>query len=852
MGGGKGGKSGKAGKGGKGKTNSKNDPLIWTGSGGYGNSGAGGPCRLQEVDEIISGQAVSPDVLGQRLRSLNVNKLPGSGGQQGVRSWGETSRGWNFLCAAILGQPSQDETENVSCQLFRATGSDWFATTDPWQVERELQRSNKFAQYLFLSLHPELPAQRQQQTFSSSADDLPKVLMIAEKPKLVEAIAGSLSNNRMRWRKGIAKAMPIYEFITYFPPAGTKCKLIMTCTKGHIFGLDIDPADNRAAGNDPSKLYDAKAVKVVEESVAKLRIVENLQELATECEYLVLWLDCDREGENIGFEVIGVCRESFPTDENIYRAQFSALTDQEMKRALNNLVRPNKFLSMAVDARQELDLKIGFSFSRLIRRNFLDMAKQKFPRDPPTTLSYGPCQIPTLWFCVSRHQEIKSFQRQNYWAPKLHLNIQGSRCEFAFVQGNIFDPQQAKYVELVCRQAGAAIVVDVFSEQKTVRRPPGLNTVQLLKAASSGMGMSPVTCMRAAEDLYTQGYISYPRTESSRYPETFDVAAALQEQSYHPNWGKTAAYILQNNPNIRVPKQGHDAGDHPPITPVRCAPRGEIAKGKEWKLYDYIARHFIASLMDDVQYTEHTARVHLGDPNNQFEFKWHTVDERGFWFAMPWKQNDHKLNELQRPPRIQSGVQLQVVGVEIDQDYTKPPDYLKESELVELMDKHGIGTDASIPQHVQNIIDRKYAIVCGPGEDGKSGNRILSEQEIYQKKWGKRGDPNFQPERPASRHMVPTGLGCAMIGGFEKIDRELCEPAVRAFMERQVGMIADGSESLQDVLTQNLQLFHTKFLAFRDNMAPLEQMLRPKTMDGGSYRDYGAHAWQGQGWTGWG
>ena len=66
-------------------------------------------------------------------------------------------------------------------------------------------------------------------------------------------------------------------------------------------------------------------------------------------------------------------------------------------------------------------------------------------------------------------------------------------------------------------------VTDISQKEKSKQRPMALNTVEMLRVASAGLGMGPHHAMQVAERLYTQGYISYPRTETTSYPENFDL-----------------------------------------------------------------------------------------------------------------------------------------------------------------------------------------------------------------------------------------------------------------------------------------------------------------------------------------
>ncbi|GBN95183.1 DNA topoisomerase 3-beta-1, partial [Araneus ventricosus] len=342
-----------------------------------------------------------------------------------------------------------------------------------------------------------------------------------------------------------------------------------------------------------AELFSAPTEK--REANPKLQIPKFLHSEARNCDYLVLWLDCDKEGENICFEVINSVRDAMKPPQNrheqiIFRARFSAITEKDIKQAMKQLVEPNENESLSVDARQELDLRIGCAFTRFQTKFF----QNKYGNLDSALISYGPCQTPTLGFCVERHDRIASFKPEPYYVLSVKVTTASQKTlTLDWDRIRIFDNEVANVYYQMVKQKTEAIVTNVTKKEKAKQRPLALNTVELMRVASSGLNMGPHHAMSLAEKLYTQGYISYPRTETTSYPENFDIRGILQLQSKSSEWGKDVQELLSGT--MTRPRKGHDAGDHPPITPMKLATRNEL-DADSWKIYDYISRHFIATV----------------------------------------------------------------------------------------------------------------------------------------------------------------------------------------------------------------------------------------------------------------
>lgn len=602
--------------------------------------------------------------------------------------------------------------------------------------------------------------------------------MVAEKPSLAQSLSGFLAKGPINSHKG--QGNPVHEFRGEF--LGRDAHFKFTSVAGHVMTCDFTSAYNNWDRVEPVELFKAPVIK--KEANPNMHMPKFLQREGKNCDYLVLWLDCDKEGENICFEVIDalspVMQISFYNPQTVFRARFSALTAIDIKRAMNNLVLPNQLESLSVDARMEIDLRIGCAFTRFQTRFF----HGKYGDLDSSVISYGPCQTPTLGFCVERHDKIQSFIPEPFWVivVKVRSATPGNSTELTldWAREREFKQAVAKNCLSEVKAHGRAKVTDISFKEKTKARPPGLNTVEMLRVASSALGIGPHQAMIVAERLYTQGYISYPRTETTAYPKMFDFNSLVQMFTSSPEIGDSVRELISTG--LNKPKGGVDVGDHPPITPCRMARQTELHDRDSWRLYDYIVRHFFGSISYDLKYKQTTITFMIG--KEAFTKTGAVVTNPGFSKFMNWVT----IAEGYLSPSIKVGDEFSIDEAKLVEKKTSPPGYLTEADLISLMEKHGIGTDASIPTHINNICVRNYVQIA----DG--------------------------------RRLIPTQLGIILVHGYQKIDNDLVLPTRRAEIENQLNRIIEGKLDYKAVLMDTIREFNSKFDFFVANIAAMDEL----------------------------
>jgi DNA topoisomerase-3 len=164
----------------------------------------------------------------------------------------------------------------------------------------------------------------------------------------------------------------------------------------------------------------------------------------------------------------------------------------------------------------------------------------------------------------------------------------------------------ALYTELV--KSPQVSVVAVEDEQKVIPRPLPLNCARLVALASQHLDLDPRITLMTAFGLYEAGFISYPYSDCDCFPDGFDFKRVLIMLTGH-------APIVQRAAVLRVsyepPRAGQKAGASTPIYPC-VVPTGFERETSEYRLFDFIARHFLAICSHDSVVARSVFRFQIG------------------------------------------------------------------------------------------------------------------------------------------------------------------------------------------------------------------------------------------------
>ncbi|CAN8003268.1 unnamed protein product, partial [Ixodes hexagonus] len=557
-----------------------------------------------------------------------------------------------------------------------------------------------------------------------------RVLNVAEKNDAAKNLSEIMSRGTYSRRDGLSLYNKIYEFD--YNLFNTNCKMVMTSVSGHLLTLDFVSDYRKWYSCSPVELFHAPVTRSCSDKNYEM-IKQTLENEVRYCNILVIWTDCDREGENIGFQIISVCRRVKP-GVRVYRARFSEITPQAVARACQNLADPDPKLNAAVEVRRELDLRIGAAFTRLQTLRL----KREFPQELQDRLvSYGSCQFPTMGFVVERYRQILNFVPEPFW--KIHLTHKKDDilADFSWKRHRLFDYQVCFLLYQRCLQGEPprAKVVEMKTKPKSKWRPQPMDTVELEKLSSRKLRLSAKETMQIAEKLYTDGLISYPRTETTKFPPDMDLRPLVEAQTQDPRWGDFARRLLADG---LTPRQGTKSDQaHPPIHPIKYTADLE---GNAKRVYELVVRHFLACLSKDAEGKESSVEVDLND--ERFVATGLIIFARNYLDVYPYDKWNAK--EIPNYVMHETFVPDQVKLVDGE---TSPPPLLKEADLIALMEKHGIGTDATHADHIEKVKDRLYVALTGDG------------------------------------YLVPGELGMGLVEGYDSMGLEMSKPRLRAELE---------------------------------------------------------------------
>jgi DNA topoisomerase I len=587
-------------------------------------------------------------------------------------------------------------------------------------------------------------------------------LIITEKNSSAKKIAEILSG-------GEAKADATYKvpFYTWSDGEGQQMSVGL---KGHVMGVAFPEGYSNWQETDLHDLIDAE---LVPEPTDK-NVVKAIRKLAKDADSIVIATDYDREGELIGLEALqqvlevnpGVAAHASDGEEAgavlaarppIKRARYSALTRDEIERAFSQLDELAYDLAYAGAARQDIDLIWGATLTRAV-----SLATRRFGSN---FLSVGRVQSPTLALIVERELERRAHVPRPYW----EVFAKFAHPDGAFEAHHETDKfwERAEADAALKGTTSPGVVKDVTSRRNTRRPPAPYNTTAFTTDASSRLGITPASAMRIAEDLYMDGFISYPRTDNTVYPRSLNTRELVQSLARIPDFA--AAQSLLDG-QLKPTRGKKETTDHPPIYPTQALYPNAL-EGAKRRVYELVVRRFLGTFAPPM-ITEST-RADIQAGSESYFVRGSVVVDPGYAAIYTYARSAD--DEI---PKLEQGQTLELEGDPwiVDKE-TQPPARISQGKLIELMEERGLGTKATRADIIQKLYDRGY-VYSNPPE--------------------------------------PSETGIAMYKAFHEYVPRMATPEMTAELEHDMDQIAAGETTKDEVVTISREMLHSTTAALED------------------------------------
>ncbi|MBS1562284.1 MAG: type I DNA topoisomerase [Bacteroidetes bacterium] len=452
---------------------------------------------------------------------------------------------------------------------------------------------------------------------------------------------------------------------------------VVTSCMGHIRDLP---------GNDQAIDTKGNFEPVYEVSEDKKKLVSELKKQAKSADMVWLASDEDREGEAIAWHLAEAL--DLPA-EKTRRIVFHEITKKAILNAIDHPRQIDQHLVDAQQARRVLDRLVGYGLSPVLWRKV-----QK-------NLSAGRVQSVAVRLVVERERDIQNFTSTSQFKVTATFDVNGKSLVAELPRRFDTEEEARDFLE---RCKGASFSITALEVKPAKKSPsPPFTTSTLQQEASRKLGYSLARTMKLAQDLYEGGHITYMRTDSVNLSEfAIDAARAEILSSYGDGYSNPRNYTTK----VASAQEAHEA-----IRPTDLSKRTVPGGDPEKRLYELIYKRSLASQMSDAKLERTIATISVSTLPDTLTATGEVLVFDGFLKVYLESTDDEQDEDSSKMlPPLSVGELLQLVQMQAQERYARPPSRYTEASLVKKLEELGIGRPSTYAPTISTIQARKYVV----------------------------------------------------------------------------------------------------------------------------------------------